>query len=229
MPYPAGIYEELKPLISRLPNSNPLKHDRNLIIKGFNDIEVSLCASKPGLRYSTLIEETYTRFASSLSLEDPPQSEVQAVGASIPKWPAFPDTIEALKRLHKHYKLVILSNVDKESFDKVLANIFAEVKFDAVYVAEEIGSYKPDLNNFRYLFQHVNDDFGMSKNQILQTAHGLKSDHVPSKQVGLTSAWIQRDEETGPGSKMADVRDNVAFTWHFNTLGEMADAVDKEL
>jgi 2-haloacid dehalogenase len=55
-------------------------------------------------------------------------------------WPAFSDSAGALQYLKRHYKLVILSNVDNESFaasSKKLA-----VDFDAVYTAEDIGSYK---------------------------------------------------------------------------------------
>ena len=215
-------------MLARLPESSPIKHDRDLAIQKFDEVEVSLCASKPGLKYSTLLEEAFTGLANSLSLPPPPKSEVEAVGASISKWPAFPDTVEALHRLHKHYKLVILSNVDKASFDQVLTGVFADVKFDAVYVAEEIGSYKPDLNNFHYLLEHTKKELGIDKGQVLHTAHGLKADHVPSKQMEMASAYIQRDESPGPGSKMEAVRGKVAFTWQFNTLGEMADAVDED-
>jgi FMN phosphatase YigB (HAD superfamily) len=35
---------------------------------------------------------------------------------SIPHWPIFPDSSSALARLAKHFKLVVLSNVDNESF-----------------------------------------------------------------------------------------------------------------
>lgn len=224
----AGIYEELKPLLSRLPSSNTVKNNRNLAIKKFNDIEVSLCASEPSLKYSLLLERTYEKLAESLSLPPPAKSEVEAMGASISKWPAFPDTVAALHRLQKYYKLVILSNVDKKSFDKVLAGAFKDVRFDAVYVAEEIGSYKPNMKNFHYLLEHVKEELGVEKKQVLHTAHGIKVDHVPAKELGLTSAWIQRDESTGSGSKMDDVKNKVAFTWQFNTMGEMADAVDEE-
>ena len=224
----AGIYEELKPLLARLPDSSPVKNDRELAIKKFDEIETSLCASEPGLKYSSLIEKTYIRLAKSLALDAPSKSESESVGASIYKWVAFPDTIEALHRLQKHYKLVILSNVDRESFDKVLATAFADIKFDATYVAGEIGSYKPDLNNFHYLFKHVKEQFGIDKEQMLHTAEGLKADHVPAKELGLTSAWIRRDHSTGEGSKMDQVKGKVAFTWEFNTMGEMADDVEKD-
>lgn len=218
----------MKPLIGRLPSSHPLNDDRDLAIKKFNDIEISLCASEPGLKYNLLVEKSYQRLAESLSLPPPTKSEVEAVGASISKWPAFPDAVAALHRLQKHYKLVIVSNVDRKSFDQVLAGAFKDVKFDAVYVAEEIGSYKPDLKNFHYLLGHVKEELGVEKKEVLHTAHGLRADHVPSKEMGLTSAWIQRDESTGPGSRMEEVKDKVAFTWQFNAMGEMADAVEQE-
>lgn len=224
----AGIYDELKPLLSRLPSSDPVKTDRDLAIKKFDEVEVSLLKAEPGLKYNLLLEKAYEKLAASLSLPPPPRSEVEALGASISKWPVFPDTVAALHSLQKHYKLVILSNVDKKSFDQVLDGVLKDVKFDAVYVAEEIGSYKPDLNNFHYLLGHVKQDLGLEKGQVLHTAHGIKSDHVPSKEMGLSSAWIRRDSSEGPGSKLAEVKDQVAFTWQFNTMGEMADAVDRE-
>lgn len=204
-----------------------MKHDRALAIKRFDEFETSLCASKPALKYSTLLEESYLLLAESLSLPTPPKPEVETVGASICKWPAFPDTVEALHRLQKHYKLVILSNVDRKSFDQVLAGPFADVKFDAVYVAEEIGSYKPDLKNFHYLLEHVKSDLGVEKEQILHTAHGLKADHVPSKQIGLSSAWIARGELGGLGSTLEVVEGKTAYTWQFDTMGDMADDADK--
>ena len=123
-----------------------------------------------------------------MDLATPAKSEADAFGASVNQWPIFPDTIEALKQLKKHYKLVILSNVDKQSFAHVLKGALAGVEFDAVYVAEEIGSYKPDLKNFQYLFSHARDDLGVQMEQILMTAVGLKSDHVPAMKVGMTSA-----------------------------------------
>ena len=47
----------------------------------------------------------------------------------------------ALQYLKRHYKLVILSNVDNESFSA--SNEKLKIEFDAVYTAEDCGSYKP--------------------------------------------------------------------------------------
>lgn len=160
-----------------------------------------------------------------MDLPAPAKSEADAFGASVATWPIFPDTVEALKQLRRHYKLVILSNVDKSSFTQVLNRALAGVEFDAVYVAEEIGSYKPDLKNFQYLITHAREDMGVQMEQILMTANGLKSDHVPAMKVGMTSAWISR----GEGEKeLKEVEGKVAFSWRFDTMGEMAVAAERE-
>lgn len=144
------------------------------------------------------------------------------------KWPAFPDTIEALNRLKKHYKLVILSNVDQKSFHEVLEGPLKDVRFDAVYTAEEIGSYKPDLNNFHYLLDHVRAELGVEKGKVLHTAHGLKSDHVPALEMEMSSAWVARGDGDGKGGKLGAVKGKVGFTWQFENMRDMADAVDAE-
>ena len=57
---------------------------------------------------------------------------------SIVHWPVFPDTIQGLHNLKRHFKLVILSNVDHEPFHQVLAGTLAGAEFDAVYTSEDI-------------------------------------------------------------------------------------------
>ena len=51
-------------------------------------------------------------------------------------WPAFSDSAEALQHLKRHYKLVILSNVDNDSFS--FSNGKLKVEFDAIYTAEDL-------------------------------------------------------------------------------------------
>ena len=176
------------------------------------------------MKYPSLLTESYINMSKALSLPNPTSAEAESVGDSIPNWPCFPDTVAALQRLSNRYKLVILSNVDRASFSKVLSGPLAAVHFDAVYTAEDIGSYKPDLKNFHYLVDHVRDELGVPKEQILHTAHGLASDHVPAKQMGMSSAWIARG--SGQGGLNAAVEGEMAFTWQFETMGDMADAVE---
>lgn len=221
----SGIYNELHPLLGRLPLAHPLREDRVSLINHFHEVETSICASKPSLKYPSLLSEAYIGLSHYLGLAAPEESEANKFGASVGKWPIFPDTVAALKQLKKYYKLVILSNVDKESFAQVLKGALAGVEFDAVYVAEEIGSYKPDLNNFHYLVKHVRDELSVQKEEILVTAHGLKSDIEPAMIMDMTSAWIARGEGE---EKMENDDERVAFTWLFDTMGEMAAAAERE-
>ncbi len=52
------------------------------------------------------------------------------------------------------------------------------------------------------------------------TLPSLRCDHVPAKEMGITSCWIDRgQEEVG--------REQMSFTWRFRTLGEMALKADR--
>lgn len=86
----------------------------------------------------------------------------------------------------------MLSNVDKDSFSRTLSGPPAAASFDAVYVAEEIVSYKPDLRNFQYLVDHCKSDLQVEKDQILHTACLLPADLKPPKEFDLTGCLIER-------------------------------------
>lgn len=136
-----------------------------------------------------------------------------------------------MKSLSKHYKLVVLSNVDKASFSRTLSGPLLGVHFDAIYTAEDIGSYKPDLKNFAYLVEHAEKEFGVKKEEILKVAQSLFHDHVPAKKFGLKpSVWIRRTpggEEALMGSRLEDVEGQVDLEGTFGSLGEFAEAVEK--
>jgi 2-haloalkanoic acid dehalogenase type II len=129
-------------------------------------------------------------------------AESTAVAGSIAVWPPFPDTIAAMRKLKaRGYKLVPLSNVDRASFNKTLHGPLSGLHdedpsafFDAIYTAQDIGSYKPDLRNFEYLLEHVARDLGidLKKEQVLHVAQSLFHDHEPAKKMGLHSVWIAR-------------------------------------
>lgn len=94
-----------------------------------------------------------------------------AFGQSIKDWPLFPDSSDALAELSKHYKLVVLSNVDRTSFaftrEKLEAGKFT---FDQVCTAQDIGSYKPNPANFVYVLKVIRDNCGIEKDRVLSTA-----------------------------------------------------------
>jgi len=69
----------------------------------------------------------------------------------------------------------------------------------------------------------VEDAFGVRKEHVLQTAQSQFHDHHPAREMGIRSSWIYR-----PNSVMGNRKDPV-YTWKFDTLADMADAVEREL
>jgi len=218
------MFAGLQPLLSRLPTPNPYVGDKFHTLSTFQAFEWDIQRTQPTLRYNELLPLAYKAFAASLSLPEPSEQEARDFGSQIGSWPAFPDTVPALKALKKHYKLVMLSNIDNDSIARTIAGPLAGVEFDAVFTAQDIGSYKPDLKNFKYLIEGVKK-LGVKKEEILHTAQSLTHDCVPAKTMGLSSTWIDRENQEGKRQELAD---KLNFTWRFKSMGEMAEAVDQE-
>jgi 2-haloacid dehalogenase len=178
----------------------------------------------PSLRYPELLARVHAAVAADL-VREPEEEAARAFGASVPDWPAFPDSPGALAYLKRHYQLVILSNVDRASFAR--SNQRLGVAFDAVFTAEDIGSYKPDGRNFEYLLARLGER-GIAAEQILHTAESLHHDHVPARRFGLRSCWIYRRAKEGA---TASGREGITVepNFRFPTLAAMADAHRAEI
>ena len=93
-------------------------------------------------------------------------------------------------KIYKYSTFIILSNVNEAGFADSSRRL--GVEFDAIYTAEQIGSYKPNHANFEYMFKNVKQTFGINKDSILHVAQSLFHDHIPAKAVGMTTVWIDR-------------------------------------
>lgn len=225
----SGIYNMLLPLRQQLTESHPHYNDRMGIMKLFIKNEGIVQRADPEGLYPDILANTYRGIAKDLGVtaED---KDAEAFGNGVGDWPVFPDTQEALKRLQKHFKLVILSNVDKTSFGRALTNQLPEIKFDGIYTAQDIGTYKPNPRNFEYLIEHCEKDLGVPKDKIIHTAYALPHDLIPANKIGLASCWIERGVDVpaacGGGTPDLYPKGDLGFEWQFKTMGEMADYVD---
>ncbi|KAL2157165.1 hypothetical protein VTH06DRAFT_6386, partial [Thermothelomyces fergusii] len=213
-------------------------------VRRFNELSEHLWATRPRLAYDANLAESFRALAREEGVgqgaEEGTEEKVAAaarrIGDGPGRWPAFGDTVDALRRLGRHYKLVVLSNVDEANIARALAGPLAGARFDAVYTAEAIGSYKPSLDNFRYLLDRVRRDLAVDPDRggLLHVARSLTADHVPAKQVGLRSVWIARGGDkpegygTGGDYEKLKADGKLGFEWMFQTLGEFADEVDRQ-
>ncbi len=101
------------------------------------------------------------------------------------------------------------------------------VDFDAVYTAEDIGSFKPSPANFRYMLDHIERDLGLGQEDILHTAQSLFHDHAPARHLGLANAWIdrQRLSEQGNWGATKPLANRPPVDYCFFSMREMATAV----
>ena len=217
-----GIWEALQPLVEANPDADVMRTDA---LGAFSRLESAHQAGRPSDLYPAILRAVHADLAAVFSLETAPELDEQ-FGRSVGNWPAFPDSADALQRLSATYRLVILSNVDRSSFAESAARL--GVDFDAVYTAEDIGSYKPSPANFEYLLEHLAADFGLGRGDILHTAQSLFHDHVRAAEFGLATAWIdrQRLSDGGDWGATAEVPDRPDPDFLFFSMGEMADAVD---
>ncbi len=211
-----GIFTALKALLAKLPK--PLARDAAL--ENFARHESAQEVETPTMVYSALLNAVHRRLAREWNVAAS-DGEHDAFGQSVGEWPAFPDSAEALAYLKRHYKLVILSNVDRASFAR--SNARLGVTFDAIYTAQDIGTYKPDARNFAFMIEKL-AALGHPKRDILHTAQSLFHDHAPATAAGLATAWIdRRHDQQGWGATMAPPgapRIDLRFT----SLGAMAAA-----
>ncbi|GJC89892.1 (S)-2-haloacid dehalogenase [Colletotrichum liriopes] len=210
----SAVLAALSELTSQQDPSHPLHNNRSGAIELFAKLEGFL----------------YSDFARDIGVEASAEGK-KRFGTVLGESAAFPDTVAALQRLKRHFKLVILSNIDKASFSGTQSGPLREVEFDAVYTAQDIGSYKPDPRNFYYLVEHLAKDLGVSKDGIIHTAYSFPHDLVPARNIGIVGAWIERASGEAPavmGGKLADVPEGLRPSWQFKSLGEKADAADAD-
>ncbi|MFC7691045.1 HAD family hydrolase [Paeniroseomonas aquatica] len=136
----SGIFAALQPLLARLP----APPGRDAALEAFGAHESRQQAATPGMVYSELLAVVHGRLATLWGAAPDPAADA-AFGASVPDWPAFPDSAEALAYLKQHFRLVILSNVDRTGF--AASNRRLGVEFDLICTAQDVGSYKPDPAN----------------------------------------------------------------------------------
>ena len=182
--------------------------------------EAETTAATPAAIYPEILAASFTalgqQFGASVSRE-----WARRLAASVPDWPAFPDSHQALVTLSEGHLLIILSNVDRESFEGSRRRL--GVDFDHVLTAQDIGSYKPSPRNFAAL-QRLCEREGILSGRLLHVAHSLFHDHVPAKAVGLPTVWINRRHAQPGWGATPPPGSDVTPDWTFPDMAAFAAA-----
>jgi putative hydrolase of the HAD superfamily len=193
------------------------------LLLAYGDAEAAVEEEQPGLRYPDVIATAFRRAGEALGA--PVSDEwAQRLGGSVPDWPAFPDSADALARLRRRYQLIILSNVHREGFAG--SNRHLRGDFAAIITAEDVGAYKPAENHFRALDAAL-PGLGVPRDALLHVAQSLFHDHVPAKREGLPSVWINRRHERPGWGATPEPSGDYSYALEFGSMAAFADAVDE--
>ena len=172
------------------------------LLPRYHELEPEVEAENPSLPYRDVLREVATR----LGVADP-----DALPRSLPEWPVFPEVRESLDEARSRaWKLVILSNTDRDFIEASMANI--GVPFEFAIVASEVGSYKPALGHWRAFEER------MKRLPDVHVGASHYHDVVPASGLGIPTVWINRLAESLAPPPTREKPDLVALA---DTLDEL--------
>jgi 2-haloacid dehalogenase len=193
------------------------------LLLAYADHEAAVEREAPTALYPEVLGTAFRRTGETLgrSVGD---EWAERLGDSVPDWPPFPDSADALARLRNHYRLIVVSNVHRDGFAG--SNQWLRGDFAAVITAEDVGAYKPAENHFRALDRTISE-LGLQRSELLHVAQSLFHDHVPAKREGLSSVWINRRHDRAGWGATPQPTGEWSFDLEFHSMGDFADAVDQ--
>ena len=201
-----------------------LRLDDERLLTAFAAQEQVAESDYPAQPYPGILARSFRGLGDSLGV--PVSAEdAAALAGSVPDWPAFSDSPAALASLAGHFRLIILSNVDRASFAGSAARL--GVRFASVLTAEDIGSYKPSDRNFAALRAEA-ARLGVDDGKLLHVAQSLFHDHVPAKRAGLPTVWINRRRDRPGWGATPPPSVQVRPDAEFGSMAEFAAAVEAQ-
>jgi 2-haloacid dehalogenase len=175
-----GILNAVRPVLSK--HGVSLAEEK--ILETYSRYEAEIEAG-PYRPYRDILSEVMVQICGEFGIK-PTDTERDIIGTTLPDWPPFEDTVDALNALKTRYQLAIISNTDDDLFAGT--NRRLEVSFDHIITAAQVGAYKPSPR----VFEHALAKIGCGKGKLLHVAQSLYHDHVPAKKLGLSAVWINR-------------------------------------
>jgi putative hydrolase of the HAD superfamily len=186
----------------------------------YADNEAAVELDHPEMLYPDVLAQAFRRTGDRLG-HAVTDEWAHTRGESVPDWPAFEDSADALARLAQHYQLIILSNVHRAGF--AASNQRLKGSFAAIITAEDVGAYKPADNHFHAL-QTTLEDLGITRDRLLHVAQSLFHDHVPAKRHHLPSVWINRRHDRPGWGATPQPQDEWRYDLQFTSMKDFAQA-----
>jgi putative hydrolase of the HAD superfamily len=192
------------------------------LLTEYSAAEAAAEAGHPADLYPDVLARSMRVVGGKLGAEVTAEEAARLAG-SVPDWPAFADSHDALAALGTRFKLIILSNVDRASFAG--SNARLGVEFTGVITAQDVGSYKPSQRNFDALLSEA-ARLGVGPGKLLHVAQSLFHDHLPAKRAGLPTVWINRRHARPGWGATPEPPAPVTPDWEFPSMAAFAAAAE---
>jgi len=188
----SGIFSALRPILKA--------HQKEIsdaeILQLYAELELE-AEQKDYLAYRDVLESVVRGFGKKLGF-NPADQEARSLGDSVARWEPFQDTVGALQRLKRRYKLAVMSNIDDDLFAQTAPKL--GVRFDAVITAQQARCYKP----CRKIFEMAQQRIGVERENWLHVGQSIYHDVIPAKALGITTVWVNRPSpRAGAGATKA--------------------------
>lgn len=174
-----GLLATLQPLLRSYGQN--LKDSK--ILEMYGELEPQ--AQNPYRLYRAVLAEVVRGFGERLGFPVSP-AEAESLAESLKNWTPFPDTVPALERLKRDYKLAIISNTDDDLFVGTARHL--KVSFDQVVTAEQAKAYKPSPAPFLLALERLR----LSPDRVLHVGQSVYHDVIPAKSLGMATALVER-------------------------------------
>ncbi len=160
---------------------------RRRLLARYHELEPQIQAEQPALTYREVLSLALERLAGEEGM-DLLATESDALGRSLPDWPAFPEVPAALREARaRGFRLGILSNSDPDLIEASMGQI--GVPFDSVVTASELGSYKPAHGHWRAFEQQ------QGRLPDVHVGASLFHDIGAATELGIPCVWVNRLSE----------------------------------
>jgi putative hydrolase of the HAD superfamily len=137
------------------------------------------------------------------------------------RWQPFSDSVEALKRLRRKFRLVAMTNADRVALS-CYAHALGD-PFDDTVCADETGVAKPSPEFFAYN-KGRQAAFGYKQSDILHVAQSQYHDIGIARALGYKVCWIERRQGQADFGGTPEVRELTKPDFHFASMKAFADA-----
>jgi 2-haloacid dehalogenase len=175
-----GILNALRPILA----NHGKAADEATLLQLFGDFEAA-AEQRDYRRYREVLQMVVRSFGEHFEFA-PSDEEIRSLPESLRNWKPWPDTIEALRQLHKRFRLWIISNVDDDLFAATQPQL--GVNFDGIVTAQQAAAYKPSMKIFKLALSRI----GVPPARILHVGQSVYHDVIPAQALGLSAIWVNR-------------------------------------